>query len=201
MQTASDEHEQVIIAAARRGEARAFVQLVQRYQTPVYNLAYRLLDDAAEADDAAQETFVRAYTQLGRFDTRQPFGRWLMSIATHYCIDRLRRQKHLGPSLDQETMQESVPSEQGLPEAMAMEHERADEAQRLLSYLPPTHRRVVVLKYWGEQSTAEIAKNTSESVANVKVMLHRARLMMASAARREDAPTLQAIQGEQVHAR
>ena len=155
MQTASDEHEQVIIAAARRGEARAFVQLVRRYQAPVYNLAYRLLDDAAEADDAAQETFVRVYTQLGRYDTRQPFRRWLMSIATHYCIDRLRRQKHVGPSLDQESMLESVASEHGAPDEVALEHERADEAQWLLSYLPPAYRRVVVLKYWGEQSIAE----------------------------------------------
>ena len=86
-------------------------------------------------------------------------------------------------------------------EEVALAHERADEAQRLLRCLPPAYRRVVVLKYWGEQSLTEIATHTGESVANVKVILHRARLMMARGARRDDSPAMQAVQGEKAHAR
>src|SRR5438045_1094510 len=136
MVSAGDEHVQSVIAAARRGDAAAFGQLVRRYQTAVYNLAYRLLGDAAEADDAAQETFVRAYTNLARYDVRQPFAGWLISIARHYCIDRIRHQKHVGRSLDEEAMQNGVAAEEPLPEDLAIARERGDEAQHLLSYLP-----------------------------------------------------------------
>ena len=147
------------------------------------------------------ETFVRAYANLARYDTRQPFAGWLMSIASHYCIDRLRRQRHFGLSLDDEAHQDSLAAELPAPDEVALVHERADEAQRLLRFLPPAYRRVVVLKYWGEQSLAEIATHTGESVANVKVILHRARLMMARAAWRDDSPAMPAVQGEKAHAR
>src|SRR5437870_2763274 len=120
MQTAADVREPDIIAAARRGDANAFTLLVQRYQSPVYNLAHRLLGDASEADDAAQETLVRVYTQLWRYDARQHFAPWLMSIATHFCMDRLRRRKHVGASLDDDVLKETLATEQPEPEAIAL---------------------------------------------------------------------------------
>ena len=78
---------------ARAGDQSAFGRLVIAYQTPVYNLAYRMLGNAAEAEEAAQETFLRAYTHLRSYDPQRPFRSWLLSIASHYCIDRLRRRR------------------------------------------------------------------------------------------------------------
>ena len=81
------------IRLAREGDQAAFGRLVVAYQTPVYNLAYRMLGDAGEAEEAAQETFLRAYTHLRSYDPQRPFCSWLLSIGSHYCIDLLRRRR------------------------------------------------------------------------------------------------------------
>jgi RNA polymerase sigma-70 factor, ECF subfamily len=168
-----------IIELARRGDTNAFARIVQRYQTPVYNLAYRMLGDPAEAEDAAQETFLRAYAQFRRYRADRKFASWLLSIAAHYCIDRLRRRKFQWLSLDTENVQESLPTCAPGPEEMAFEHEREAEIQQLLQRLPPASRAIVALKYWNDLSMEEIAQVTGDSVSNVKVKLFRARQAMA----------------------
>ena len=168
------------IERARQGDRTAFAQLVDVYQMPVYNLAYRMLGTAVEAEDAAQETFLRAFSQIKSYRTQYQFVPWLLSIASHYCIDRLRRGKGWRwLSLDDEPVSEAVRAESPDPEASALSSERAEEAQRLVQKLPPAYRLVVTLKYWNELSIEEIAQVVNESVANVKVKLYRARQMMA----------------------
>ncbi len=173
------ELDQSVIELAQRGNTNAFAQIVQRYQTPVYNLAYRMLGDAAEAEDAAQETFLRAYAQFKGYRRDQKFASWLLSIAAHYCIDRLRRRKFQWLSLDDENAQETFPTPAPGPEESAFVHERAEEVQRLLQKLPPAARAVVVLKYWNDLGVEEIAHMTGDSVSAVKVKLFRARQAMA----------------------
>ena len=85
--------EQTWVAQAQQGDDEAFTKLVETYQTPVFNLCYRMLGEPELAEDAAQETFLRAYQHLHRYDQKRPFPTWLLSIAAHYCIDRLRRRK------------------------------------------------------------------------------------------------------------
>src|SRR6185436_3148632 len=71
-------------------------------QKPVYNLCYRMLGEPDSAEDAAQETFLRVYQHLHRYDRKRPFATWMLSIAAHYCIDRLRRRKFTIFASDQE---------------------------------------------------------------------------------------------------
>src|SRR5512133_4258284 len=71
----------------------AFSQLVEAYQRPVFNLCYRMLGDSQEAEDAAQETFWRAYQGMKKYDPSRPFATWLLSIAAHYCIDQQRKRR------------------------------------------------------------------------------------------------------------
>jgi RNA polymerase sigma-70 factor (ECF subfamily) len=170
-----------LITLARHGDTRAFGQLVQHYQTPVYNLAYRMLGDATEAEDAAQETFLRAYTQLKSYKPELKFASWLLSIAAHDCIDRARRRKFVGFSLDDEAAHETMPAADADPAEVVMTRERAAEAQQLLQTLSPDSRAIIVLKYWHDWSVEEIAKTTGDSVASVKVKLFRARQTMAKA--------------------
>ncbi len=177
--TAGGELERHCVERAQRGDAGAFVELVQQYQTPVYNLAYRMLGNASDAEDAAQETFLRAYTQLATFDSKRRFAAWLLGIAAHYCIDRLRRLKFSGPSLDDERIQETFASNHTQPDDAVIASERETDAQRLLAELPPAYRAVVVLKYWNDMSLEEISRATGDSVGAVKVKLYRARLAMA----------------------
>src|SRR6188474_3634572 len=87
---------------AQQGSDEAFTRLVEEHQTHVYNLCYRMLGEPEAAEDAAQESFLRAYQNLQRYDRNRPFATWMLSIAAHYCIDRLRRRKFTIFSIDQE---------------------------------------------------------------------------------------------------
>ncbi len=78
---------------AQKGDPQAFSQLVETYQRPVYNLCYRMLGTAEDAEDASQETFLRAYKSMKRYDNSRPFSTWLLSIAAHYCIDQIRKRR------------------------------------------------------------------------------------------------------------
>ena len=171
--------EAAVIAHASRGDVAAFGVLVERYQPPVYNLAYRMLGDAPEAEDAAQETFLRAYRRLGSYQPGRKFASWLLSIAAHFCIDELRRSRGFQPSLDDVVWQDTLVSEGLQPEAIILERERSGNIQALLRALPATQRAVLVLRYWSDLSLAEIAGITGDSEGAVKVKLFRARQMLA----------------------
>lgn len=189
--------EQLLVTRAQRGDQTAFAQLVDHYQKPVYTLAYRMLGNAQDAEDAAQETFLRAYTQLKRFDRDQKFATWLLSICAHHCIDRLRRRRFLWLSMEDDAIAESLASDLPEPDAEVLRHESEHEIAGLLEHLTPANRLVVVLKYWHEQSVEEIAQTTGDSVSAVKVKLHRARRLLAKtlAADRRTATVVAAING------
>lgn len=192
--------EQLLVTRALRGDQTAFAQLVDHYQKPVYNLAYRMLGNAQDAEDAAQETFLRAYTQLKRFNRDQKFATWLLSICAHHCIDRLRRRRFLWLSMEDDAIAESLASREVSapePDAEVLRHESEHEIAELLEHLTPANRLVVVLKYWHEQSVEEIAQTTGDSVSAVKVKLHRARRLLAKtiAADRRTSPAVVAING------
>jgi RNA polymerase sigma-70 factor (ECF subfamily) len=174
-----DELDQIIVERARRGDTDAFARIVRHYQTPVYNLAFRMLGDASEAEDAAQETFLRAYAQLKGYRPDRKFATWLLSIGAHYCIDRLRRRRLKWVSLDEGNVQETLAAPAPGPEETAFERERGEEVQALLQKLPPASRAVVVLKYWNDLDIDTIARVTGDSVGAVKVKLFRARQLLA----------------------
>ncbi len=178
--------DQLLVERARRGDKLAFAQLVGTYQTPVYNLAHRMLGNAEDAEDAAQETFLRAYAQLKRFQAGRNFATWLLSIGAHYCIDRLRGRKFRWLSLDEEGLNEGLASDLPEPDDELLRRENEREVSGLLDRLPPANRLVVVLRYWYDQSIEEIAETTGDSVGAVKVRLHRARQALARELRRAE---------------
>ena len=171
------------IQAARHGDTLAFTRLVEAYQRPVYNLAYRMLGDSAEAEEAAQEAFLRAYTQLSTFQPRYKFSSWLLSIASHYCIDLLRRRRLTWLSIeDEEAPAEALVTEEPGPEDTMLHKEQETTVRKMLSTLPPDYRLPVVLRYWHDLSYEEIAEATHSTVSAVKSRLFRARAMLAERA-------------------
>ena len=174
------EPEQLWIKQALAGDQSAFGDLVTAYQSAVYNLCYRMLGERTEAEDAAQEAFLRAYAHLDRYEPGRPFRTWLLSIASNHCIDRLRKRRLTWLSLD-----ESLPphpafnSDAVEPEDAVINRERNDALQTMLAELPPDYRAAVVLRYWYDLSYAEIADmlNTTESA--IKSRLFRARQTLA----------------------
>jgi len=158
-----DNQELIWLEQAQGGNRQAFARLVEAYQGPVYNLAYRMLGNAAEAEDATQETFVRMYTKLHTFQPDKKLSSWVLSIASHYCIDRLRRRRGEFLSLDEEPVANTLRSGQPDPQT-------------------PVYRVPLVLRYWHDLSYGEIAEVLGLSVQAVKSRLHRARLQMAERA-------------------
>lgn len=174
------DQEQGWIEAARKGDRNAFGHLVEAYQGPVYNLTYRMLGNPDEAEDAAQETFLRAYRKLDSYDPTRKFSTWLLSIASHYCIDRLRRRRLTWLSLEDEGVPaETMTSHQPGPERRALQSEHEAQIQTLLDTLSADYRTVVVLHYWHDLSYEEIAQTTGSTVSAVKSRLFRARRMLA----------------------
>ena len=169
------------IQQARAGDQNAFGRLVVAYQTPVYNLAYRMLGNKVEAEDAAQEAFLRAYTHLRSYDLDRPFRSWLFSIASHYCIDRLRRRRINWLPLEEEIAEPYQMTSKGPnPEAATAQREHEEEVQNLLNTLSPTDRAAITLRYWYDCSYEEIAETLNLTVSAVKSRLHRARRALAS---------------------
>lgn len=168
------------IAAARRGDRNAFNKLVQVYQIPVFNLTYRMLGNAQEAEDAAQETFLRAYKRLSTYQPDKKFSNWILSIASHYCIDLLRRRRFQWLSIDDDPMIEWLSSDEDQPDDVALRGERAEQVRSLLERLEPSYRAPLVLRYWHDLSYKEIASILELTEPAVKTRLHRARLQMAA---------------------
>ena len=168
------------IQLAREGDQVAFGQVVAAYQTPVYNLAYRMLGNAGEAEEAAQETFLRVYLHLHSYDPQRPFRSWLLSIASHYCIDRLRRRRIIYLPLEDEiAMPVRLAGASPNPEAVLVRREQEEWVQRLLLSLPPIDRAAITLRYWYDYSYEEIAEGLDLTVSAVKSRLYRARRVLA----------------------
>lgn len=191
---ATQHQEKAWVEAALAGDEQAFERLVEVYATPVYNLAYRMLGDPAEAEDAAQETFIRVYRRLHTYDPSRKFSSWVLSIASHHCIDRLRRRRFQKVALDELPPWEPLVSTVADPEEQAVISDQNARLQALLDQLPPDYRLPLVLHYWYGLSYEEICEVTGLSLSALKTRLHRARLKLADLMRR-CAPDLIPSQG------
>jgi len=166
------------ITKAKAGDQDAFTDIVEAYQNPVYNLCYRMLGTPQAAEDAAQESFWRAYKNLNRYDQNRPFATWLLSITAHYCIDQQRRKRL--PTMDLDEIIEFAADDPAPgPERSMVTMEFSDEVQRQLSELNENDRAVLILRYWYECSENEICEALNITKSAVKSRLHRARKHMA----------------------
>jgi RNA polymerase sigma-70 factor, ECF subfamily len=173
--------EQVWLDKARRGDKSAFGKIIEAYQRPVYNLAYRMLNNSGEAEEAAQEAFIRAYTRLDSYNPNHKFSTWLLSITSNYCIDLIRKRRAILLSIDEPLPPHpSLMSERSSgPEPQLVQSEQQEMVQRLLAELAPEYREAVVLRYWHELSYDEIAEMMDTTVSAIKSRLFRARKQLA----------------------
>lgn len=170
--------EATLIAAARLGDHAAYGELVERYQAATYRLALRILRRAADAEDATQEAFVRAYLHLDTYNDRFRFYTWLAAITSHYCYRLLRQHRTL--ALPEEGYELGAPAfVQDGPELEVLLHERDAEIRRVLRELPERSRELLVLRHWHSLSYEELAAATDQSLSAVKSQLYRARRQLA----------------------
>ncbi|MBS1250660.1 MAG: ECF RNA polymerase sigma factor SigW [Chloroflexi bacterium] len=165
---------------AQEGNADAFSNLVVAYQKQVFSVCYRMLGTPTAAEDAAQEAFIRAYKAIDSYDVERSFATWVLSIASNYCIDQIRKRKVTLLSMDNEKYGWLAPPAQDpTPERSLVEKEKQAQVHALLETLSETDRAAIVLQYWHDFSYQEIAEALSLTVSAVKSRLFRARKTMA----------------------
>jgi RNA polymerase sigma-70 factor (ECF subfamily) len=175
------EQEALWIEKARTGDDHAFGCLVDAYQRPVFSLCYRMLENSHDAEDAAQESFLRAYQNLKKYDPDRSYATWLLSIASHYCIDRIRKKRL--PLVYTDALPPEIVPDRHAPEPEKEIRKSEQEAliQSILSELKPTDRAAIVLQYWHDYSEVEIAEALGLTVSAVKSRLYRSRQALAKA--------------------
>ncbi len=167
-----------ILQKALQKDDGAFAELVEKYQSPAYNLCFRMLGSEVEAEDAAQETFWRAYQALNRYDPNRSFITWLLSIAAHLCIDQQRKRRVTIIEMD-EYEDFDIADRTPQPESRLIHRQEEEIIARSLKQLSDLDRAAVILRYWQGFSEEEIASSLSLTVSAVKSRLHRARIQLA----------------------
>jgi len=174
--------DEALVKQSLRGDASAYAELVTRYAAPIYNLAFRLTDDRAEAENVSQETFLRAYIALPRSRTDLAFKPWLFQIAVNLCRDLARKKRPAAFSeLETETEpdpEESVEDESPLPLDQIEERELVQALSRAIAALPEIYRAVVTLRYTEELSYEDMAAVLKLPVNTVRTHLFRAKSLL-----------------------
>ncbi|MDQ4145819.1 MAG: sigma-70 family RNA polymerase sigma factor [Actinomycetota bacterium] len=169
--------ERELTLAFQRGEDGAYDEVFRRYQPRVQNVCKRMLQRTDEAQEAAQETFLRVFTSLGAFNGRYQLGAWIARIATNVCLDHIRaadRRPSNSMPFDELDLLEAAP-EHGDPEGFVLRRTESRRVRRVLAQLPPMHRAAIVLREFEGLSYCEIASALSLTEAQVKALIHRAR--------------------------
>ena len=151
------------VALARDGDSEAFRALVERHSRAVYRLAHRMTGNPSDAEDVVQETFLRAYRQLGRFESRANFGTWLHRIAVNCSIDLIRARPHRESAHDATDLDEYVGAEvsesgRPTPERLTLSSEVQDRIQGAMRSLSHMERSAFVLRHFEGHSIEEISR-------------------------------------------
>lgn len=179
-----DENE--LIRRSKAGDAESFSQLVLAYERKMINYAFRMLHDQADAEDAAQETFLRAYRKLNTFNGDAAFSTWLYTILNNICLDTLRKRKRTGEhthvSIHQNNADDEyeIQIEDSSPGPYDSYRKKAamKALEAALEQISDEHRAVIVMRDINGLEYDEIAKITGTSLGTVKSRISRARLAL-----------------------
>jgi RNA polymerase sigma-70 factor (ECF subfamily) len=166
---------------ARKGDQRAFAEIVGMYKDKLYHLAYRMTGSRQEAEDVVQDAFLRVFRSLDRYDEHQKFSTWIYRIATNLCIDRLRKRRSVY-SLDAESADHEgldgyamLPGDERTPESELILSETQRIVQEAIDTLPAKYKGVMVLRYLQDLSLQEISDVLGMPVTTIKTRVHRGR--------------------------
>lgn len=172
-----------LMLRVKQGDCDAFAELVDKYKQPVMNLVYRMLRDATEAEDLAQNVFIQVYKAADRYQVHSKFSTWLFTIARNFCLNEIRRRsRHPAESLDATCSdQEDQPLHQfedkktfSPPESL-LHGELEDKIQAAVAELPDNQRMAILLCRQNELSYEDIAGVIGCSLSATKSLIHRGR--------------------------
>lgn len=173
-----------LIERAKKGDESAFRMLLRKYERSVFTICLRMVRNREEAEDLAQESFVKVFSMLERYNPTYAFSSWLFKITSNLCIDSMRKRRIEGVPMD-----EPVQSDKGAyvrqyesngddPETAAIKKERAGYLTQAINNLPPHYKLMVLLRHQEGLSYEEIAATVGVPLGTVKARIHRARQML-----------------------
>jgi RNA polymerase sigma-70 factor (ECF subfamily) len=172
-----------LIGRSKQTDHAAYRELVRRYQQAGYRAALKVLRHPADAEDALQEAFIKAYVYLDSYSSRYRFYTWFSTIVRNVALSHLRARDWLVVPLEGELIRPIRSVIDGNPELAALAQSRQELVRDAVNVLPERYRRVLVLRYWHDLTYDEIARVTEQSLAAVKTQLFRAKALLADALR------------------
>lgn len=176
-----EERYELLIRRAKKGNMEAFESLVRINENRIYNICIRMLCNEEDALDASQDTFIKAYNNISKFDERSKFSTWLYRIAVNTCLDMLRKIKKMKlksiyeEKEDSYSMAERMPSKEGNPESLAIEKEKRETVLKAMDKLSEEYKTAIVLRDLQGLSYIEIAEITDTTLGTVKSRIARGR--------------------------
>jgi RNA polymerase sigma-70 factor (ECF subfamily) len=174
-----DDSDAVAVARARAGDQDAFGMLVERHSIRLFQLVYRMTGNEQDAEDVVQETFLRAYKQLNRFESRAGFGTWLHRIAANCSLDLLRKRKRQEQQADPAELESEEPmptlsSHAPPPDDQVYHLEVQQKVEAVLEQLTPMERTAFVLRHFEGRSIQEIGRALGAGPSATKQSIFRA---------------------------
>lgn len=186
MSTLQHKDDQELIALAKRADHAAYRELIDRYKDAGFRAALQILRQPADAEDALQEAFIKAYIYLESYSPKYRFYTWFSTIVRNVALSQLRARDWLVMPLPDEAMKPVRSVVEDCPELAALATSRADMVREAVNVLPERYRRVLVLRYWHDLSYDEIATVTKQSLGAVKTQIHRAKSLLGEGLRASD---------------
>src|SRR6266536_5207373 len=166
-----------VLARARQGDSDAFRALVERHSRTVFRLAFRMTGNEQDAEDVVQESFLRAYRQLGRFESRANFGTWLYRIVANCSVDLMRSKQARHDQTRRESLDEAIEmpaTDSPTPERLAQSAEIQRRVQTALAELSPLERAAFTLRHYEGRSIDEISRTLGLGTSAAKHSVFRA---------------------------
>lgn len=180
-----------LVARALKGDQSAYAELLERFRRPVFSLIYRMIGDREQAEDLAQESFVKAFNNLDTYKPGYRFSSWLFKIANNHAIDHLRRARlktvsihgspHAATAAREEETRIVLEAPGETPEQEVLALELGSEIEAAISRLRPEYRTAVILRHVENRSYEEIAEVMDVPIGTIKTFLHRARAELRGA--------------------
>lgn len=177
--------EQELVQKCKQQDVEAFEQLITAYQKKVLNLAYGMLGNAADAEDTAQEIFIKIFRSIGSFQENSSLSTWIYRISVNVCLDELRKRKKRSGDIsmnqqnsDDEEYELSLPDPSASPYQQAQKNAAMEELYKAIEQLSEEQRMAIVLRDLEGMSYDEIAAVTQSTLGTTKSRINRARLAL-----------------------